>query len=278
LSFHQSESDLEIRIESSAAWHSRKTAKLNVDSAFHGRTPAFWTVTASPANTAVFRDGVKVRESGELRSAGEMFSGQLVIGNSPISNDSWSGVLRGIAIYDTVLNPEQIARHYRTWTTKTRPDLSPEDACLALYLFDERSGRIVHNKVGLGNDLYLPAKYLVLHQMVLESVWRAFNWSWGFWKDALINLSGFIPVGYFFRAYFSAKGFTRPALISSAAGGALSLFIELVQSRLPTRDSSMSDLLTNAAGSIIGAGLYSGKAARLTNDCIAWAIARVEQR
>jgi hypothetical protein len=272
LSLHQADRDLELRIESSAAWRHEKAARINIDDAFRDRKSAFWAVTSGPSGTAIYRDDARVKESSGLRISGREFSGRLIIGSSPIFNENWSGVLRGLAIYNRALTAAQISRHYQTWMKGAGPDIGADDACIALYLFDEHSGRIVHNKVGLGNDLYIPAKYMILDQTLLDPVWRAFNWSRGFWKDALINVGGFIPVGFFFCAYLTARGFRRPALTASALGGAISLFIELVQSRLPTRDSSMSDVITNIAGSIIGASLYRGTVARILDSCIAWMI------
>jgi VanZ like family/Concanavalin A-like lectin/glucanases superfamily len=268
----QSERDLELRIESSAAWRHETTAKTYVDNAFRNRANGFWTITSGSMGTTIYRDGAKVKESRKLLISKDEFSGRLVIGGSPIFNDSWSGVLRGIAIYDHALTAAQIERHYRTWTKETRPKLAADDACVALYLFDERSGPVIHNKIGSGNDLYIPEKYLVLNQTVLDPIWRAFRWSMGFWTDAFVNLGGFIPVGFFFCAYLSAAGFGQPALAASFAGGAISTFIELVQCYLPTRDSSMSDLILNTAGSVIGAGLYRGTLERLTKRWITWII------
>jgi hypothetical protein len=272
LRLRQSVTDLELRIESSAAWRHEATAKLYVDEVFRNRPNGFWTVTSDSTGTTVYLNGAKVKESRKLLISNSEFSGRFVIGGSPIFNDSWSGVLRGIAIYDRALTAEQIARHYQTWTKETRPQLATNDACIALYLFDEGSGRVIHNKIGNGNDLYIPEKYFVLSQTVLDPIWRAFRWSMGFWSDAVVNLGGFIPVGFFFCAYLSAMGFGQPALAASFAGGAISLLIELVQCRLPTRDSSMSDLILNTAGSVIGASLYRGTLVRLTKRWIAWTI------
>jgi hypothetical protein len=261
LSLFQSESDLKIGIQSSVAWRSVRTERTYVDDAFRDGKTAFWTVTFGQTGSAVYRNGALVKRS-SLKPSGSELSGRLVIGNSPIFDDSWSGVLRGLAIYDTALNPAQVARHYSSWTTGGTPALASDDVCIALYLFNERAGRIVHNRVRSENDLYIPPKFLVLRQTVLDPVWRAFNWSRGFWKDAFINVGGFIPFGLFFCAWFSARGLRAPALRASALGAAVSLFIELTQSFLPTRDSSMSDLICNILGSVWGAAAYRGAAAR----------------
>ncbi len=267
LSVSQSESDLEIRIQSSSAWRSAKTERLYVADAFRDRKSAFWTVTFGHSGTVVYRDGALVRSFPLTPSGGEI-SGQLVIANSPIFDDSWSGVLRGLAIYDRALNPAQIARHYTSWTEGQAPALAADDLCIALYLFNERGGRVVHNRVRAENDLYIPEKFMVLRQTVLDPAWRAFKWSRGFWEDASINVAGFIPFGWFFCAYFSARGLSSPALRASSVGAAVSLFIELTQASLPTRDSSMSDLINNILGSVLGAAAYRGVTARAFDRAI----------
>jgi hypothetical protein len=261
LSLSQAESDLEIHIQSSSAWRSVKAWRINIGDAFRDGKSAFWTVTFGHSGTAVYRDGTLVRSSPFAPSGNEV-SGRLVIGNSPIFHDAWSGVLRGLAIYDTALNQGQIARHYSSWTSAGAPALTSDDACIALYLFNEHAGRVVYNRVHRENNLYIPPKYMVLRQTMLDPVWRVFNWSRGFWQDAFINVAGFIPFGWFLCAYFSARGLHMPALSASAVGAAISVFIELTQSRLPTRDSSMSDLINNILGSIAGAAAYRGVIAR----------------
>ena len=226
-------------------------------------------MTSGRSGTTVYRDGELVRRSALSPSAGE-FSGRLVIGNSPIFSDSWSGVLRGLAIYDTALERAQILRHYSSWTRGEAPALTSDDVCIALYLFNEHAGRVVHNRVRSENDLYIPSKFMVLRQTVLDPVWRAFNWSRGFWQDALINVAGFIPFGCFFCAYFSARGLRPPALRASVVGAVVSVFIELMQALLPTRDSSMADLINNILGSILGAAAYRGAGGLAFDRVMSW--------
>ncbi len=268
LSLSQSESDLEVRIESSDAWRSLRADKMYIDNAFLDGKAAFWTATFGRSGTAVYRNGKLIRRSPLLASGSEI-SGLLVIGTSPIFSQGWSGVLRGLAIYDAVLDRTQIERHYQSWTQNETPVLTKDDACVALYLLNEHSGRVVHNRVRSENDLYIPANYLLIRQTVLDPVWRAFNWSRGFWQDAFVNIAGFIPFGCFFCAYFWARGLRSPALHASVLGAAVSLFIELTQTRLPTRDSSMCDVINNTLGSICGALAYRGDVRRLLDQVIA---------
>jgi hypothetical protein len=266
---HQSEGDLELRIETSVAWRHAKVSQLYLDKALRDRMVRFWTVASKPSGTAIYRDGAKVKESTAFVISNGEFSGQLIMGTSPIFNEGWPGVVRGLAIYHRALTEEQIARHFEAWTRNGKPELSAGDECVALYLFDEHAGTIVHNKIASRNDLFIPEKYLIVNQTVLDPLWRAFDWSWGFWQDTIINICGFIPVGFFFCACLSANGLRRPALTAALLGTAISLFIEITQVFLPTRDSSMSDLITNISGSVIGAALYQGRIGRIMDGVLA---------
>jgi hypothetical protein len=274
VSIRQEESDLVIEVGASAAWRHARTDKLYIPDVFHDGQRAFWTVTFGKSGTAVYRNGALVGKSPLSPSSAEL-SGQLIVSGSPIFDDSWSGVLSGLAIYDSALNSSQIARHYASWS-KGPPAIVSDDRCTGLYVFSERAGNSVHNGAASGNDLYIPAKYTVLRKTLLDPVWRAFSWNRGFWQDAVINITGFIPFGCFFCAYFRARGFSRPAVLASTLGAAVSLFIEVTQRFLPTRDSSMADLINNTLGSVIGAAICRGVVARVIDWGMSWIVQVVE--
>lgn len=270
LSLMQSLSDLEVLIQTSFAWRRTKTDRFYVDNAFRDGGTAFWTVAFGGSGTAVYRDGVLIRRTAITPSAGEM-SGQLVVANSPIFSEPWSGVLKGLAVFDRSLDADAVARHYSTWTNSGTPALTSDDSCVALYLFSEHAGRVVHNRVRPENDLYIPARFTVVRQSVLDPPWRAFNWEAGYWKDAFINVAGFIPFGFCLCAYLSARNWRSPAFWASVCGAVVSAAIELTQTQLPTRDSSLSDLIDNSLGSVLGALAYRGAAARAFDEMILWA-------
>ena len=256
-SLHQSNGDLELQSVIRNQHRQSRTARLYVDTVFPHRKQVFITVTSGAQQTAIYIDGVLVRTSRDFWLSSRDFAGQLVVGTSPVEDDSWSGRLRGLAIYDEELTAAQVFRHYETWTRKGQPEVAENQRAVGLYLFDERAGRVVHNQVRSGIDLYIPENYQIVDEKFLEPPWREFEESRGYWKNVLINIGGFIPLGFFFCAYFSsARRTKRAALATIALGAAVSLTIEILQAYLPTRDSGMTDVITNTLGTSLGAMLY----------------------
>jgi hypothetical protein len=269
LSLKQSISDLEVRIQTSFAWRSTQTDRFYVDNAFRDGRAAFWTLTFGRSGTAVYRDGLLVRRAALTPSAEEI-SGRLIVANSPIYSESWSGTLKGLAVFDRNLDAATVARHYSAWTESGKPDPASSDSCVALYLFNEHTGRVVRNRARSENDLDIPAGIVVLRKSVLDPPWRAFAWRFGYWEDALINVLGFVPFGFCVCAFLRERNSRSPLFLASISGAVVSLFIELAQIQLPTRDSSLSDLIDNSLGSVLGAWACRGAAARVFDEFVRW--------
>jgi hypothetical protein len=232
--------------------------EIYIADVFHDRQAVLLTVTSGSGRTAVYANGALLNTSSYFHFSARDFDGRVVFGTSPLGSDAWPGLLRGLAFYTQDLTAAQVARHFETWSSKGRPDLSQNERVLALYLFDEHRGSIVHNRSGPGVDLYIPERYAIVHEKFLEPLWEEFRpASWSYWKDVGINIGGFIPLGFFFCAYLTMTTQTsRPAIATIILGAAVSLTIEVLQSFLPTRDSGMTDLITNTLGTSLGVILY----------------------
>lgn len=73
-------------------------------------------------------------------------------------------------------------------------------------------------------------------------------------KDALMNILVFLPFGVIsFLSNSASSKIRRPVLVATLLGGALSFTVETVQIGLPSRHPSISDLLMNATGALLGA-------------------------
>ena len=256
-SLDQSLSDLALRSDIPDGRYRTRTTRLYVDDVFRRGKRLFITVTSNGGQTSVYIDGVRARTTRKFPLSSQDFDGELVIANSPVDGNSWSGGLRGLAFYNLNLTPAQVNRHFATWTTKGRPEVSENERVVALYLFDERAGRVIHNQVSSGTDLYIPDRYLVLDQALLTPFWKEFRPTWSYWNDVLVNIAGFVPFGFVFCAYFSLAGrCKRPALVAILLGLTVSLMIETLQAYLPTRGSGTTDVITNTLGTGFGVWLY----------------------
>lgn len=233
---------------------------IGIEGVFDQTKPVFITITSGAQGTAMYVEGTLARAFPGFR-LGKDFTGQLVIGTSPVAPDSWSGKLRGLAIYHRELTPEQVLKHYETWTMKGALKLVGDESIAALYLFDEHGGSVVHNAVHPGIDLYIPKRFSLLRQILLKPFWKEYQPGWDYSIDILLNVVAFIPLGFFFCSYWSTvRPSVRPALIATVLGLAVSLTIEVLQSYLPTRSSGTTDLFTNTLGTFIGVRLYASKA------------------
>jgi VanZ family protein len=233
-----------------------QTEVIGIEGVFRQITPRFLTITSSAQGTEMYVDGALARAFPGFR-LGKDFTGQLVIGTSPVRTDGWAGQLRGLAIYNQELTASQVARHYETWTMRGAPELVGNEHVAALYLFNEHTGNVVHNALHSGIELYIPKRFSLLHQTFLKPFWKEFKPKWSYISDTLMNIVGFIPLGFVFYGYWSSARPIKSAAVTTVFWGlAVSLTIEILQSYLPTRSSGTTDLFTNTFGTFLGVRLY----------------------
>jgi VanZ family protein len=246
-SIRQEDSDLELRRGNLNT--STRNALFTINGLLGKKRQLFITLASDTRQSSLYADG-KLLETAEFAMDFRDLEQQLTVGTSPIDHDGWKGALLGLAIYRRNLVPEEIVRHYQSWTAHERPEITANDANMALYLFNERSGSIMHNLASPGRDLFAPERYLVIYKPFLETPTLDNK------MDIALNIAGFTPFGYFVYAWFSGrKRRLPPVAYTILSGFALSLTIELLQFYLPVRDSDATDLITNTLGTIIGAML-----------------------
>ena len=257
-SVHQSIDDLFL-LHINVGAQNRTKNKFYIEHAFRNNTQVFVTITANPQGTTVYINGVLVRTSPRFGLSSKDLAGQIVVGNYPLVDNGWQGQVMGLAIYDRDLTAAQVSQHYDRWMANRQAEIRDE-APAALYFFHEGMGTVVHEQMNSGGNLHIPEHYFVLHAPFLRWPWDEFDPSWSYVKNVLINIGGFVPLGLFFCAYFSSvRRFKRAVLATIVLGGLISLTIEVLQAYLPTRDSGMTDIITNTLGTGIGAALWSGK-------------------
>src|SRR5262249_26311481 len=77
-----------------------------------------------------------------------------------------------------------------------------------------------------------------------------------YYRDAFLNVLGFVPFGFLLCAWLCNTRLARPAVLYSFYAGLLfSFLIELIQGYIPQRDSGFNDVITNSLGALLGAFL-----------------------
>ncbi|MHC4567894.1 MAG: VanZ family protein [Planctomycetota bacterium] len=214
-------------------------------------------IASGPERTEIYVNGELARSFNIPSLIGvDHFSGYLSLGNSSIGHNAWAGNLYGLALYDTLLTPEQIRQHHALWTD--RPANVPatvEPEPVALYTFTERTGASVHDQMPNKNHLTIPPAFKALKRYVVLQFWRNMRWTRGVAVDVIVNIAGFVPFALCMLVVIAgSKGMShsRAAFLTVLAGAILSLIIEASQLTLPTRTPSSLDLLCNTAGAALG--------------------------
>ena len=213
----------------------------------------FVTITSGADGTNIYVDGILLKSSPKfhLFSTNEKPSGRILLGNSPKGSENWTGNLLSLAIYDHVLTGEEVSRH-------SQSEGSKEEGLIARYFFDENSGTVAHDSLG-NHHLTIPPRFKVLKKTILVPPWKDFSFTRSYLLDIVTNILGFIPFGFFFSAYLrmrKPRSNLQLLLISILFAGCMSLSIELIQVYLPTRNSQLTDVITNIFGTGIGVGIF----------------------
>jgi hypothetical protein len=232
-----------------------KRRKIDVDHVFEVGKTLLLTIVSGPNGTVVYKNGRQAQFFRTFTILQSELSGQIVMGTSPVEYQPWLGEVRGLAIYSSGLTPAQVFDHYKAWTEG--PGVNPaEPYIIALYRFTERAGNKLHNVARAGPDLEIPKNFTVPHKALLSSPVKEFQASWGYVKDILLNVGGFVPLGFVVCAYL-ALGRSRGKAIffTIFAAGMLSIAIEVLQAYIPRRVSGTTDIITNTLGATLGAAL-----------------------
>lgn len=234
-----------------------RCSHLSLAGVFRSSRPAFISVVAEATGTKVYVDGKLSRTDSGFRCRSDEFAGILLIGDSPFHSDSWSGRLLGVGVYDVALTSTEVSRDWENWTSDADPDFTGMRPPIALYLFNEKQGSIVRSRIPGAPPLIIPTHYTIIDETLLDPIWAEFNFGWGYWKNALINIGGFIPLGFVFLTCCPVNRINiRTELLVVGLGFLVSLTIEVLQGFLPTRQSGTTDLITNTLGMATGVVLY----------------------
>jgi hypothetical protein len=235
------------------ATNERGFREVGIDG-LHKRKARFVTIVGDASGTAFYADGVLVERFSEFVLPAGRLNGRLILGNAAEGKHSWAGRVFGLAMFERALDAAEVARHCSDWTNNRAGRLIQERALAAFYRFDERTGQQANDNSRHKHQLLVPPRYEVLHKLILALPRYDNPFDWFNLRDIAINVIGFVPFGY--GAWrFRQSATRRPirnAVFVASSGAALSLTIELVQVWLPHRSSSISDLVWNTFGTILG--------------------------
>jgi hypothetical protein len=155
--------------------HFVKKANIYVGDVFSPLKPVSLTISSGEAGTAIYVDGELLKRAPNFTISSRDLTGQLIIGNGPSTADSWSGQMKGLAVYDRESPAAEVSQHFADWTKSKQPDLARNEGVVARYLFNEGKGNVVHNQVDSSTDLLIPGRFFVLRERFLERPWDEFR-------------------------------------------------------------------------------------------------------
>jgi VanZ like protein/concanavalin A-like lectin/glucanase superfamily protein len=234
-----------------------KLVDFEIDDALRVKQLAVVTISSGEQGTTVYVDGKLASSDPHFRIHLTDLYRKVVLGTSPSNFEVWHGEIRGLAIYDREVSLAQAAAHHAEWTSSSSsPVVSAEDAnhVLARYDFRERGGKIIRSEFGSPPPLTIPAHFSVPHKPLLASPIDEFQWDASWRRDVIENILGFMPFGFVLCGLFAlSRPRGQAILMAMLVGGLLSLSVEFLQYYIPRRDSSLTDVISNTTGSLLGA-------------------------
>jgi hypothetical protein len=225
--------------------------KLWIDNVCGHAQELFVTVTLDTRHVDIYLDGHLARAFPVSTRPGNL-SGKVFVGHSVKGGGQWSGSVARLAIFEGTLDAAEISQRYELWT-KTRHLDSDVNHQGAAYEFVTPAGDFVRNVGETGPELIIPKTFRLSEPKVLE--WPD-HLNRSVAADAVINVAGFLPFGLgtcLCLRFWTGWSIARCVALAILIGASVSLVIELLQVFLPTRDSSLADLVTNILGTAIGA-------------------------
>ena len=233
-----------------------KKAEFYVEHVLQQGRVLLLTMTSGPNGTVVYINGGQMKVFSRFSISSSDCAGQIVMGSSAIDYSPWPGEVRGLAVYSKALAPADVLRHYGEWTDG-RGVVSPDlEGAVARYAFTERAGREIHSTVVSGPDLEIPTRFEAPYKPLLESPRKEIMENEYYVHDILVNIAGFVPLGFVICAYLAYTRSQRQAIVYAIlAAGILSFVIEVLQAYIPQRGSGVTDIITNTTGAALGAVL-----------------------
>lgn len=219
------------------------------------------TVVSGSEWKMIFLDGVLLEKKHSRFPEGPSMQSisRLMLCSSPFGKNGWMGELKGVAVYDRALAPEEVGRHYILIAQQGVRPLAGTPGLRVLYAFDDvndiKGGTIQCLVEGPWGPIIIPERHIPLatqffhlpgENMHMGSTWLSI--------DFILNILFFIPLGFLLGLRFCCrqKGLHGVGYVILLCAG-LSLVIEILQLLIPDRFPSFLDVLSNTVGGAAGA-------------------------
>jgi VanZ family protein len=232
-------------------------SEIGADDALGKDRDYLLSITSGTEGTAIYINGQLAQTYPRHRLLGSITSKKIgfILGNSPVGKNSWKGRIMRLAIYNRTFAAEQVFKHYQSYLENNFTMHPEKEGCIGLYLFNEKQGAVIKDYSNLNNHLTIPVLFRPVKKIILDPPWHDSRWNKSFVQDTIINLLGFIPLGFFFTAFLLKASNWKKKIIYigvAATGFAISLTIELSQIYLPSRYSQLGDVICNSVGTVLG--------------------------
>ena len=224
---------------------------------FSPQQTRYLTITSSEGGTHLYVDGILAdsRKKWKLSIPIEGAPLRLVLGNSVHGNHGWRGDIHGLAISGEAVSAEAARLRYERWAADRRFDALKLDSTSLLFTFDQKNAAQFADRPGNDNHLKIPQHTVVLQKTILASAWQPVRWNRVTVGDIVVNVVGFMPLGIVFYGFlqcFSGPLTRHSHLLAVVFCLLLSLGIEIAQAWIPTRYSTLPDLILNTFGAWLG--------------------------
>jgi len=251
----QWKSNLVVRMRDPAAREARAHREIGFHKVLGPGSLHHVTVVSGAGGTRAFVDGREApsQVAGSIVPPDEALEARLVLGNSAAATEPWSGRIVALALFDRALSAAEVASHGQRFERDGAKALAGQPGLSLLYAFDEAGGPAAAARAAAGRTapaIVIEPVLRPLERVVLSPARTAFA---GQARDLLLNILGFVPLGWIVMLLAGRSGKAwRAILVATAAGVLVSLSIEFAQVWLPGRVSSLIDLLCNSAGAALG--------------------------
>ena len=233
-----------------------RVAEIEVPHAFRADQPVYLAIAGDESGTTAYVDGRIAGKSARFGITRADLDGRIYFGTATTRFATWQGKLKGIRITGRKLDERAIQANFVAGiAARGAPAITGE---VGAYWFREGQGSVAKADLPESPELKIPKYFAIPWKPLLTPPWKEFRASRGYVADVIVNVAGFMPLGFVFLPLFSKRFGERgsiPRII--LLGFAVSLLIEILQAWIPSRTSGMTDLITNTAGTYLGALICS---------------------